>query len=196
MNIKSIHVYSHDGRRRDLEFHTSGLNIITGRSSTGKSALSDIVEYCMGQSDCNVPEGVIRDKVSWFAVLYQFPEEQVLIAKPAPHAGGGSCSVAMQRRGQNLEAPAFKELITNTDDIAVISLLSHLVGIPENRTGGPNGKQPREFRSDHPTCLLLPISEAGACSQTKISCFTVRTNSFNRRRFATHAAHPARCLFE
>lgn len=137
MNIKSIHVYSHDGRRRDLEFQTSGLNIITGRSSTGKSALSEIVEYCMGQSDCNVPEGVIRDKVSWFAVLYQFPEEQVLIAKPAPHAGGGSCSVAMQRRGQNVEVPDFKELITNTDDIAVISLLSHLVGIPENRTAVP-----------------------------------------------------------
>ena len=94
MKIKSIHIYSHDGQRRDLEFHVDGLNVITGRSSTGKSALSDIVEYCMGQSDCNVPEGVIRDKVAWFAVLYQFPKEQVLIAKPAPDAGAGQ----LQRR--------------------------------------------------------------------------------------------------
>lgn len=137
MKIKSIHIYSHDGQRRDLAFHVDGLNVITGRSSTGKSALSDIVEYCMGQSDCNVPEGVIRDKVAWFAVLYQFPDEQVLIAKPAPKAGAGSCSVAMQRRGKTIDIPSFDELATNTDDEAVTSLLSRLLGIPENRTTVP-----------------------------------------------------------
>lgn len=83
MKIKSVSIYSHDGRRRDLWFH-NGLNVITGRSSTGKSALSDIIEYCMGRSTFNVPEGVIRDRVVWFAVIYQFAGEQVLIAKPAP----------------------------------------------------------------------------------------------------------------
>ncbi|HHS9796923.1 TPA: hypothetical protein ACTW4K_005259, partial [Klebsiella quasipneumoniae subsp. similipneumoniae] len=62
MKIKSIHVYSHDGQRRDLHFKVNGLNVITGRSSTGKSALSEIIEYCMGRSTFNVPEGIIRDK--------------------------------------------------------------------------------------------------------------------------------------
>jgi hypothetical protein len=137
MKIKSIHIYSHDGQRRDLEFHVDGLNVITGRSSTGKSALSDIVEYCMGQSECNVPEGVIRDKVAWFAVLYQFPQEQVLIAKPAPEAGAGSCSVAMERRGSTVAIPTFEELAVNTDDDAVTTLLSGMLGIPENRTAVP-----------------------------------------------------------
>ena len=137
MKIKSIHIYSHDGQRRDLEFHVDGLNVITGRSSTGKSALSDIVEYCMGQSDCNVPEGVIRDKVAWFAVLYQFPNEQVLIAKPSPEAGGASCSIAMERRGTVVPIPTFQELVVNTDDDAVVALLSKLLGIPENQTEVP-----------------------------------------------------------
>lgn len=137
MKIKSIHLYSHDGQRRDLEFHVNGLNVITGRSSTGKSALSDIIEYCMGQSDCNVPEGVIRDKVAWFAVLYQFPKEQVLIAKPSPKDGGTSCSIAMERRGTVVPVPTFQELAVNTDDDAVSALLSKLLGIPENRTEVP-----------------------------------------------------------
>ena len=97
MKIKSIHIYSHDGQRRDLQFKVDGLTVITGRSSTGKSALSEIIEYCMGRSTFNVPEGIIRDKVAWFAVIYQFPKEQVLIAKPTPTAGGTSCSTAMQR---------------------------------------------------------------------------------------------------
>jgi hypothetical protein len=134
MKIKSIHIYSHDGQRRDLQFNVSGLNVITGRSSTGKSALSEIIEYCMGRSTFNVPEGVIRDKVAWFAVIYQFPQEQVLIAKPTPTMGGTNCSTVMQRRGSQVVAPAFEELAVNTDDDAVVALLSRLLGIPENRT--------------------------------------------------------------
>ncbi|MDM0010148.1 DUF3732 domain-containing protein [Variovorax sp. J22G73] len=134
MKIKSIHIYSHDGQRRDLQFKTDGLNVITGRSSTGKSALSEIIEYCMGRSTFNVPEGIIRDKVAWFAVIYQFPQEQVLIAKPTPTAGGTSCGIAMERRGIQLAAPDFKDLVVNTDDEAVVALLSRLLGIPENRT--------------------------------------------------------------
>lgn len=134
MKISSIHIYSHDGRRRDLQFNVDGLNVITGRSSTGKSALSEIIEYCMGRSSFNVPEGVVRDRVAWFAVVYQFANESVLIAKPTPTAGGASCSTAMVRRGVALQAPEFDDLVINTDDEAIVELLSRLLGIPENRT--------------------------------------------------------------
>lgn len=134
MKISSIHIYSHEGQRRDLKFKVDGLNVITGRSSTGKSALSEIIEYCMGRSSFNVPEGVIRDKVAWFVVIFQFENEQVLVAKPTPTAGGASCSTAMLRRGSQLEAPSFEGLAVNTDDDAIVELLSRLLGIPENRT--------------------------------------------------------------
>lgn len=137
MKIKSIHIYSHDGKRRDLNLRVDGLNIITGRSSTGKSALSEIIEYCMGRSSFNVPEGVIRDKVAWFAVIYQFEREQVLVAKPTPSSGAASCSTAMLRRGTSLEIPSFHELAVNSGDDGVVSLLSRLIGIPENRTDVP-----------------------------------------------------------
>src|SRR4051812_32510605 len=136
MKISAIHIYSYDGRRRDLPFH-DGLNVITGRSSTGKSALADIIEYCMGRSTFNVPEGIIRDRVAWFAVVYQFAGEQVLIAKPSPGSGRSSCSTVMVRRGATIAAPAFGELVVNDDDSGVEKLLSQLLGIPENRTDVP-----------------------------------------------------------
>jgi hypothetical protein len=137
MKIVAIIVYSHTGSKRVLPFNPEGLNIITGRSSTGKSALSDIVEYCMGRSTFNVPEGVIRDKVSWYSVIYQFSGEQVLVAKPTPGPGHSSCSKAMIRRGTALAAPEFSELVANSDDDTVVSLLSNLLGIPENQTDVP-----------------------------------------------------------
>ncbi|QOZ83032.1 MULTISPECIES: DUF3732 domain-containing protein [Chromobacterium] len=137
MKIKSIHIYSKDGQRRDVTFFTEGLNVITGRSSTGKSAISDILEYCMGRSTFNVPEGVIRDKVAWFAVVFQFPQEQVLVAKPTPPNGGESCSMAMYRRGVDIAIPQLEDLAASSDDEAVESLLSRLLGIPENLTDVP-----------------------------------------------------------
>jgi len=134
MKIKSIHIYSHDGQRRDLQFKLNGLNVITGRSSTGKSALSEIIEYCMGCSSFNVPDGVICDKVSWFAVIYQFESEEVLVAKHTPKDGRLSCSTAMLRRGKQLQVPSYEELLVNSNDEAVVRLLSRLLGIPENHT--------------------------------------------------------------
>ncbi len=134
MNIRDILIYSHAGEMRRISFKLNGLNIVTGRSSTGKSALSDIVEYCMGQSEFNIPEGPIRDKVAWYAVIYQFPGEQVMIAKPAPATNSASCSRAMIRRGASIEPPPFAELQQNADDETVVSLLSGLLGIPANRT--------------------------------------------------------------
>lgn len=133
MKIKSLHIYSVDGRRRDITFH-DGLNILTGRSSTGKSALSEIIEFCMGRSTFNVPEGVIRDKVKWYAVIYRFEGEEVLIAKPAPAPGAQSSSGAMVHRGAEVNAPAFEELTLNDNDDGVVALLSALLGIPENTT--------------------------------------------------------------
>jgi hypothetical protein len=134
MTIREILLYSHEGELRQVQFKTAGLNIITGRSSTGKSAISEIVEYCMGRSEFNIPEGVIRDKVAWYGVIYQFKGEQILIAKPAPAASAASCSRAMVRRGGDIAPPAFAELRLNSDDDAVVSILTGLLGIPENKT--------------------------------------------------------------
>ncbi len=47
-----------------------GLNIITGRSSTGKSAIIEIFDYCTGNWENTVPEGVITENAQlYFAVL-------------------------------------------------------------------------------------------------------------------------------
>lgn len=134
MKIKSIHLYSQSGERRDLNFNLDGLNVITGKSSTGKSAIFEIVEYCMGRSSFNIPEGVIKEKVSWFAVIYAFEKEEILVAKPAPLNGNSSCSKVMFRRGEVITPPNFDDLKQNTDDTYVVDILSEALGIFNNHT--------------------------------------------------------------
>lgn len=43
-----------------------GLNIVTGKSSKGKSAILDIFDYCLGSSEDTIPEGIITDRAKTF----------------------------------------------------------------------------------------------------------------------------------
>lgn len=145
MKLKAIVIYSHKGAVRRLDFRTRGLNVITGRSSTGKSALSDIVEYCMGRSTFNIPEGIIRDSVAWYAAVFELKGEEVFIGKPAPKLGKASSARVMLRRGKGLKTPDFGELDTNYDDDAVVSFLSDQLGFPKHKTDVPDSSSRATF---------------------------------------------------
>ena len=48
MQIRELVLYGYNGRVRHLQFALGKVNIITGRSKSGKSAIGDIIDYCMG----------------------------------------------------------------------------------------------------------------------------------------------------
>src|ERR1700704_5020941 len=98
VQLRSISIYSHQGERRDVNFRLGTLNIVTGASKTGKSALLDIVDYCWGRAECTVAEGEIRKAVSWFALHLDLNGEGLLLARrnPGP-AGRASDDVFFQR---------------------------------------------------------------------------------------------------
>src|ERR1035441_2860408 len=84
MQILNIVLYSHDGRRRIVKLNPGVVNVITGASKTGKSALIDVVDYCFGSGECRVPEGPIRRAVSWFALYLQLDSGQAFVARRCP----------------------------------------------------------------------------------------------------------------
>lgn len=63
---------------RCLSFDSEAVNIITGASRTGKSALIPIIDYCLGSDKCTIPVDIIRDACSWFGVLFDMENEQIL----------------------------------------------------------------------------------------------------------------------
>ena len=63
-----------------IDMH-EGLNIITGRSSTGKSAIIELFDYCTGSTDNTIPSGVITENARlYFVVLYK-NNTQLVIAR-------------------------------------------------------------------------------------------------------------------
>ncbi len=148
MQLHSIILYSYAGATRELNFRRGAVNIITGRSLTGKSAIVDILDYCLGRSTFLVPEGVIHDTVAWYAVIFDFGDgTQVLIAKPAPKANATSQSQAYFEVGNALVAPPLNKLIPNTNDEAIVAELSRRLGIVPNLHKPPEGQSRDEVEA-------------------------------------------------
>ena len=68
-HVKYIGVIDKNNKNHYVEF-TTGVNVITGKSSTGKSAMIEIFDYCMGSREFNIPSGIITDNADiYFLVL-------------------------------------------------------------------------------------------------------------------------------
>lgn len=69
---------------RSVPFDSQSVNIITGASRTGKSAIIPIIDYCLGSEKCTIPVDIIRNACSWFGVLFDMDREQLLLCRREP----------------------------------------------------------------------------------------------------------------
>jgi hypothetical protein len=69
---------------RIVKFEKGVVNVISGSSKTGKSAVIPIIDYCLGADKCAIPVGVIRENCSWFGILVETLEGQKLLARREP----------------------------------------------------------------------------------------------------------------
>jgi len=132
MQISDIVVFSHDGRRRVLTLKTGQVNIITGVSKTGKSALIDIVDYCFGADVCKVPEGPILRCVSWFGLKLQLDGGQAFIARRCPGGSTTSSEDCFLEVGKEIEIPESNALKQITNTKGLVAQLTRWSGIREN----------------------------------------------------------------
>ena len=111
---------------RILPFKSKAVNIITGASRTGKSALIPIIDYCLGSDKCTIPVDVIRNACSWFGVLFDMDEEQILLCRrePGDKASTGDMFIL---RGKEIMIPEYIEKNANVD--VVKNMLNELFAI-------------------------------------------------------------------
>lgn len=140
MQIKTISLYGKNGERRDIEFELGAVNIITGASKRGKTSLIDIVEYCLGATECTVKEGYIRQTVEWYAIKLQFPDCQFFIARAAPLLGAKADPRAYFSIGNCISTPKYDEITHSTNIDSIVSFLTRKIGIPEQVTDVPDGQ--------------------------------------------------------
>ncbi len=105
--IESINIFNEFGDHRFIEL-TNGLNVITGDSKTGKSALLEIVDYCLFSKTSSIPKGVITTFAYFYSVVFKLKDSYIIVGRHAPKT--------------NLGSKAFIKLETNKDNISPLSL--------------------------------------------------------------------------
>ncbi|MBU1417371.1 MAG: DUF3732 domain-containing protein [Proteobacteria bacterium] len=78
--IHEIGVIDKKGNKHPVNFK-NGLNIVTGKSSTGKSALIEIFDYCFGSGENTIPKGVITTSAAIYYVALAVNEQDMVIAR-------------------------------------------------------------------------------------------------------------------
>lgn len=164
MQLLALALYRRGGLdRRDVRFNPGELNIVTGESKTGKSALLTITEFCLGRDNYLAPAGPIADHVAWYGSLWQLTEAsdgpRAFVGRPAPPKGQQSTELAMlEFGGGTMDLFDYDALIVNADSASVRRQLGRRIGIDENiiePRGGGVGQTPFEAHLGHATWLCL-----------------------------------------
>lgn len=140
MQIKELVIYGRNGKVRKLSFELGKVNIITGKSKSGKSAVGDIINYCLGGSSCNIADGVVRENALWYGLLLQFNKERVFVARKNPNIGQQSTSACYIEIGENLELPDKLNFEQNDNVDGIEDILTKRLGISENLNIPPEGQ--------------------------------------------------------
>ena len=130
--ILDIVLYGTNTERRILPLRPGQLNIITGASKTGKTALIEIIDYCLGSSKCSIPAGVIRNAVDWVGLRIQVPDGEIFLARKLPPANADSSSEVYYDIQTSIEIPQHADLRQTTNPSALEHILTQHAGIREN----------------------------------------------------------------
>lgn len=140
MQIRELVLYGYNGKVRHLVFELGKVNIITGKSKSGKSVVGDIIEYCMGGNSCNIADGVVRDTVSWYGLLLQFETERIFVARKNPGKDHQTTMDCYYEIGEKLEVPIKCDFLANTNVSGIEEMLTRKIGISENLNKPPKGQ--------------------------------------------------------
>jgi len=112
---------------RSVTFFPGRLNIISGVSRTGKSAIIPIIDYCLGSDRCTIPTGIIRQKTAWFGVVVRTSEGEKLFARREPETQQATDDMYVAEGREQLVVPLLIQKNTTRD--LVKQRLDHLAGL-------------------------------------------------------------------
>src|SRR5690606_26428028 len=116
-----------EGEPRVVDFQPGVVNVISGASKTGKSAVIPIIDFCLGAETCAIPVGVIRENCCWFGVLVDTIEGQKLFVRREPGDQQSTGDMVLIE-GDELEVP--QRIDGKSTTVAVVkAMLNRLSGL-------------------------------------------------------------------
>lgn len=164
---------------RIVEFKPGKVNVITGDSRTGKSAIIPIIDYCLASGDCFIPIDTIRDYASWYGIVFQTETEQVLICRKVPPGNEVSNDFYMYR-GQIVNIPhAIKEANEKTEGVKHI--LNTISSVPYFRLEDDDEKRGYKARLGFRDLMALVFQNQDIVANQNILFYKTHAHEHRER---------------
>lgn len=164
---------------RVIQFEKGRVNVITGGSRTGKSAIIPIIDYCLASTECQIPIDTIRDHSAWYGLLLETELEQVLIARKGPEGREASDSFYLMR-GHTLSVPsAIAE--PNEKMESVKHILNSLSGTPYFRLSGAEDPRPYQDRLGFRDLMALVFQSQEVVANQNILFYKTHAHEHRER---------------
>ena len=117
--IRNINIWLKNGLRRDIKFLDNKVNVITGGSGTGKSALFQILDYCFFASSHQISEDKINENVAWYGLNFTIREKDFLLARRSPNGN----AVSPEYYFSSLPDPIPENLSANISEVDLRTII-------------------------------------------------------------------------
>jgi len=118
-----------NNEKRELLFKPNKVNVITGGSNTGKSAILQIIDYCLFASTSKISESIINENVLWYGINIRINDKNYTICRKCLQKGIVSQEYYFSSSGETPDMPT-----VNSDEKTIKSLLETEFGIDHNVT--------------------------------------------------------------
>src|SRR3989304_4821229 len=164
---------------RIVDFKPGKVNVITGASRTGKSAIIPIIDYCLASSDCFIPIDTIRDYASWYGVIFQTDTEQILISRKIPLGNKVSNDFYLLRGTVVSIPPVIDQANEKTDGIKHI--LNTIASVPYFSLEGEEEKKAYQARLGFRSSLALVSPPRDTISNQNILFYKTHAHDHRER---------------
>ncbi len=134
-HFNELIIWLKNGHVRTVSFLPNKVNIITGGSNTGKTAILDIIDYCLFASKHNISESMINENASWYGIRISIGGKNYTIAREAPSKGKVSSSYYFSSVGKVPDVP-----VANNAEKALKQMISAEFGIDQDTKVSYGGK--------------------------------------------------------
>lgn len=80
-HIIKIILWLNNGKKREILFERNKINVITGESSTGKTEILDIIDYCLFASKSKISESIVNENISWYGLFFHINGKDFIVAR-------------------------------------------------------------------------------------------------------------------
>jgi hypothetical protein len=162
-----------------INFELGQVNVITGGSRSGKSAIIPIIDYCLASSECNIPIDTIRDNSSWYGVLVVTEHEQLLIARKGPIGKDASDAFYISRGAAISIPPAIDAPNQKQDNVK--HLLNSISGTPYFKLSGEEDQRGYQERLSFRDLMALVFQSQEVVANQNILFYKTHAHEHRQR---------------